>query len=268
MSGHNSRTAGEEIKDADSALWIRRPRPQPDAAARLFCFSCAGGTAALYQPWAADMRGAIEVCAIEMPGRGVRLREPPLTSVHDAVGGIADALEPELDRPYALFGHSLGALMAFEVAHELRRRGAPAPLLLFASARRAPHLSKRTGMLHMLTDAGLAGYLRELNGTPAGILADAEVMALVLPVVRADLAADETYVVPDRPLLDIPIHAFGGTTDPTLLVEELTAWGLHTLAEATVTIFPGDHFFIKTARRDVINWVAGALAAAGMEPRP
>lgn len=243
--------------------WIRRSRPNPGAAVRLFCIPYAGGAASVFHAWAAELPASVELTAIELPGRGARLRQPALTRVDEAARGIADAIAPDLDRPYALFGHSFGAVLSFELVRELRRRGAAPPILLIASARRAPHLPKRSAFAHRLSDADLAQHLRELKGTPEEVLASAELMDLVLPIVRADLTADETYVCREDEPLEVPIRAFGGTDDTTFPPEDLAAWAVHTRGGFDLELFPGDHFFVHAERARVLERIAWALGAAG-----
>jgi surfactin synthase thioesterase subunit len=186
--------------------------------------------------------------------------------VAEVVGGIADAVVPELDRPWAIFGHSLGALLGFELVRELRRRGARLPALLVASARRAPHLPKRSGHAHALSDADLVQHLRELNGTPEEILANAELMELVLPIVRADLEADETYACGDEDPLEVPVLAFGGAEDRTFPLEDLVGWAAHTRGGFDLKLFPGDHFFLHGERAGVLDALSRALESAVQGP--
>ncbi|NTU80897.1 MAG: thioesterase [Chloroflexales bacterium] len=246
---------------AENSAWLVRGSPQAQARLRLFCFPHAGVGAAIYTPWRALLPPSIELCAIVLPGREGRMRESAYTRLAPLVADLASALEPMLDRPYAIFGHSIGALLGFELARELRRRAAPEPVHLFASARRAPHLRDADPPLYRLSDTQLVEEMqRRYNGIPAVILADRELLSLFLPVMRADVTLADTYLYTPEPPLTCPISALGGDGDHRVSHEELGAWRTHTRSSFGVQLFPGDHFYLQTARAPLIELIAGALS--------
>jgi len=157
-----------------STVWIQRPKPNPEARLRLFCFPYAGGGASAYRSWAAPLPDEIEVCAIQLPGRENRLREPLFTRLAPLVETLAGALEPSFDIPFAFFGHSMGALIAFELARFIRRRSQITPVHFFASARLAPHVVDSASPAHRLPEATFVAQIRGLQGTSAAVLDDPE----------------------------------------------------------------------------------------------
>jgi medium-chain acyl-[acyl-carrier-protein] hydrolase len=228
--------------------WILRPRPEPRARVRLFCFPYAGGGASPFRAWAGGLPPEVELCPVQLPGRESRLGEPAYTRLAPLVAALVTALRGHLDKPYAFFGHSLGALLAFELVRALRRAGAPPPRHLFVSGYRAPHLPDPEPPLHMLPGPALWDELRRLNGTPPEVLDNAELRRLIEPTLRADFAIDETYVyTPDEPLA-CPISAFGGLVDTDVSGEMLAAWRRHTHDSFALRMLPGDHFFIHSSR--------------------
>jgi medium-chain acyl-[acyl-carrier-protein] hydrolase len=210
----------------------------------LFCFPYAGGLATVYRPWAALLPSDVELCAIELPGRGARLKEAPVRQLMALVEAAADGLRPALDRPFALFGHSMGALVAFELARRLSAQGL-APLHLFVSGHAAPHLDSVEPPMHPLPDGEFIARLRDLNGTPPEALQDPELMEIMLPILRADFIACEQHVPAPEPLLDVPMSAFGGIDDPEVSAERLEAWRPYTTRRFVARRFPGDHFFLN-----------------------
>jgi medium-chain acyl-[acyl-carrier-protein] hydrolase len=200
----------------------------------------------------------VEVCAIRLPGRDQRMREPPFARITPLVGALADALAPELARPYALYGHSMGARVAFELAREQRRRGGAEPALLAVSGRPAPHCPERDPM-HALSTEQLVARLRRLGGTPEAVLREPELMALFLPILRADLGVNEAEPHRTEPPLGCPIVAFGGTDDERCRRDELDAWRDHTRADFASELFPGGHFFVHTAGRELLAALSRAL---------
>ena len=225
--------------------WLPRYVPRAHSRIRLFCLPYAGGSAVMFRDWPEAFGGAVEVIAVELPGRGSRFADTLLRDVRALATGAAEALFPHLDRPFAVFGHSFGALVSFELARELGRAGIE-PACLFASASRAPYLPTRR-YLSALPDEALVDYLRKLNGTPAEILQDHHLLEFLLPIVRADLAADEAYAVPPKAALDCPIVALGGRDDPVVRSQEIAAWAEATRAEFDLRMFPGDHFFVRAS---------------------
>jgi medium-chain acyl-[acyl-carrier-protein] hydrolase len=186
--------------------------------------------------------------AVQLPGREGRIKEAPISRLSSMVRLLAPEILPVLDRPFVFFGHSLGALAAFELARELRRNYALQPECLVLSGRSAPQIKLKATSIHTLTDDLLVEELRSMNGTPTFVLQNAELMKLLLPTLRADLAACETYkYVADSPLA-CPVTAYGGTEDTEIPLSSLEAWKYQTTGEFRVEMFEGDHFFIHSAR--------------------
>lgn len=236
--------------------WIHAAAPRPRARLRLFCFPHAGGGASSYHAWGAQLAPDIELCAVRLPGREGRLAEPPPRSMQQLVALLSDGLAPSLDRGFALFGHSLGATVAFELARSLRRHARPTPVHLFVSGCAAPHLRAAreagTPALHALPDDVLIAGLRQLGGVPSEIMAVPELLSVVLPTLRADLELDETYVHRAERPLDCPITAFGGLEDETVARDQLEAWRDQTRARFALHLLPGNHFFLHTGPGSIL----------------
>jgi pyochelin biosynthetic protein PchC len=255
-----ARTAGTARADSP---WTRRWSGGPAARFTLVCLPHAGGSAGFYRPWAALMPSEVELVALQYPGREDRLGDPGSSGMDELVGEVADAVRPLLDRPYALFGHSMGSAVAWELAHELERRGAPGPRRLFASGRAAPGTAV-TGRLHRQEDDVLCAELRRLGGTDGEILADPDLRALVLTAVRHDYRIIVTHRPRRRrPPLSCPIHVLTGSADPELGVERCrdraAGWADLTTARTEVRDFPGDHFYLTPRRREVVAAVLRRL---------
>ena len=231
----------------------------PHAELRLFCLPYAGGSAVAFQSWKRLAPRQIEVHPLELPGRGTRGREAPLRRLAPLVRELANTVEASLDRPYALFGHSLGGLVAFELARDLRARGCPAPEHLFVSATAAPGTPRTWPLIHCAPDAAVKQELRVLGGTPPELLDNDELMELVLPVLRADFSVIETYEYREEPPLAVPITVFGGRSDPVVTPASLAGWRQHSSAACRLRLFPGGHFFVHSATADLVATVAGLL---------
>jgi len=238
--------------------WIHG-RPVPEARVRLFCFPYSGAGASVFRAWPGALHPSMEVRPVQLPGREHRLAEPAFRRMGDLVPAVVRALLPYLDRPFAIFGHSLGALVGFEVARRLQAEHGVEPELLFASGHTAPHVNDHETLLHSLPDGELAQKLRELNGTPEAVLQHEELRRLLFPLLRADFEICETYRYEPGEPLRCPILALGGLCDGDVSREALEEWRQHTLGTFEVRMFPGDHFFINSCGPEVVRAVARAL---------
>jgi medium-chain acyl-[acyl-carrier-protein] hydrolase len=251
-----------------SERWLAYREVNPRARLRLLCFPYAGGGASAYRGWGAALPTDVEVCPVQLPGRESRLREPPFTRVDPLIRTLADVLEPHLDVAFAFFGHSMGAMIAFELARELRRRGGPLPQHLFAAGRRAPQLPAREEDIHDLPEPEFLAKLRELNGTPEEVLQHGELMRLLLPILRADFAINETYAHRPEAPFDFGISAFGGLGDREVTREDLELWHDHTRGRFRLRMLPGDHFFLHSAKDLLVEAVARDLAELAQAAQP
>jgi medium-chain acyl-[acyl-carrier-protein] hydrolase len=231
---------------------------------RLFCLPHAGGGADMYRDWARHLAPDIEVIGIRLPGRESRLREPPLHTIPEIVAALMTDVPPWLDRPHAWFGHSFGAVIAYETCLALQRARLPSPVRLLVSSRRAPHLPPRTQPVHSAPLPEFVRRLQALNGMPPEILHDEEVMASLLPMLRADFAATETYAYEAADPLDCPISVYGGQDDPFVATSELPGWQQHTTAACNVRVFSGGHFFLRDASESVLSLIASELGSGGV----
>ena len=212
---------------------------------RLFCFPYAGGGSLVFRSWGKAFSPEIEVCSIQPPGREERFTETPFASFGPYLEELTEALAPWLDRPFAFFGHSLGALVSFECARVIRAGSRKAPVRLYVSGCRAPQLPCRDAPRAALPEPLFLDELRKLNGTPAEVLREPALMALLLPLLRADFAVFESFRYRDEPPFSYPIHAFGGLSDPQVLRKDLEAWACQTTGEFSLRMMPGDHFFLN-----------------------
>ncbi|MGW9434797.1 thioesterase II family protein [Streptomyces sp. NPDC055607] len=239
--------------------WIRRFGGAEQAPVRLLCFPHAGGAAGFFFPLSRTLAPEVEVTAVQYPGRQDRRGEPGIEEIGALARGAAQALA-ELDdgRPLALFGHSMGAVVAYETARILEHERGRPPVLLFASGRRAPCVH-REEYTHLRDDEGLLDELRELGGTDAGLLADRDLMRLVLPAVRVDYRAIETYRHRPGAELSLPIAVLTGDRDPRVTTDEAAQWRRHTTGEYSLDVLPGGHFFLGEAAAEVERLVTGRL---------
>jgi medium-chain acyl-[acyl-carrier-protein] hydrolase len=243
--------------------WITCPKARPQARVRLFCFPYSGAGASIFYAWPDGLPPSIEVCPVQLPGRESRLGERPFTRLRPLVRALSEALPEAIDRPFAFFGHSLGALVGFELARYLRRHQDLSPVHLFVSGHTAPQIPDCEPPIHDLPEAGFVERLRQLNGMSQEVLSNDELMSLLTPILRADFAVCETYTFEDDGPLDCPISAFGGLQDEHVSRADLEAWGEHTSAPFSLHMFPGDHFYLNTGRELLLRTLARDLAARG-----
>lgn len=213
-----------------------------------------------YARWRRLLPSWVDVWPVEWPGRGARMDEALATNPHTLAAQLADELSAHLDVPYAVFGHSLGAIIAFELVHNLLDRGARAPAVLFASGAEAPAVRDNSKWCLPLNDEALLQELRRLRGTPDEVLSNMELMQSVLSVLRADFMMCGAYVYGMRPRLPCSLHVFGGADDETSN-EGLRAWEQETSASFRMDVLPGHHFFIHTRQAELIDLIGSALAA-------
>ena len=235
------------------------PKPNPQARMRLFCFPYAGGTAAAFRNWPRYLPSEIEVCAIQYAGRGSRIAEPLSEDVVDVMNGVYQDLQPFLKKPFAFFGHSMGALVSYEFARRLQRERQPEPFQMLVSGCGAPHVRIIDEPTYNLPEAEFIAELRRLQGTPGEILDNAELMKLMMPIVRADFKASETYTYAPGPLLECPLRAFGGLKDEMIPREKVEAWSEHTRGSFRAQMLPGDHFFLNTSQSLLTRIIAQEL---------
>jgi surfactin synthase thioesterase subunit len=235
----------------DDELWCRRYRPSRTATARLVCFPHAGGSASFFLPVAAALSPAVDVVAIQYPGRQDRRAERPLTDVAALADRIRDVLLPQPPLPVTFLGHSLGATVGFETVRRLEASGSPVAHL-FASGRRAPS-AQRDESVHLRDDNGILAEVRRLNGTAASLLDDQELMRAALPSLRADYQAAETYRCAPEVTIGCPVTVLTGDADPRTTLPEARAWERHTTSTCTVRTFPGGHFFITAQANEIIG---------------
>lgn len=232
-----------------SDRWLRRLTPCTAASAHLFCFPYAGGSAATFRLWPARLPTQLGVWVVQLPGRASRLDELAVSDIPALADAVARALAPHLHLPLTFFGHSMGAVLAFEVARFLTSRGGPAPRHLVVSGRRPPDMPGTETPIHRLSDDKFIAEIgRRYGAVPAELLREPEVLALLLPGLRADFASLETFRPGMRPPLDCPISAFGGTHDPLTPRAHLEAWRRQTTGAFRVRNFPGDHFYLNGQR--------------------
>jgi surfactin synthase thioesterase subunit len=246
-----------------AARWIVRHSSAPDAAVRLFCFSHAGGGGGVYRAWPAGIAPAIEVWGVRLPGRESRAGEPPYRRMVPLAAGLVEAIGPHLDKPFVFFGHSMGALVAFEVARELRRSSMPQPARLFLAAFRAPHLPRPNVKIYHWPDEVLKIALRT-DGTPAEVLQNEKFMQALLPTTRADMEVCDTYEYAPEPPLDCPFSVFGGLDDVRVRDSDLQGWRTHTSSACSVSMLPGTHFFLHSARQVLLDKMQQDLEKDGM----
>jgi medium-chain acyl-[acyl-carrier-protein] hydrolase len=247
--------------------WVTELRPNPRARMRFFCFPYAGGNAVnIYRSWPDYLPKDLEVCAIQLPGRGTRIREPAHKHLEPLVHDIEPAIKPYLNKPFVFFGHSMGAMISFELARALRSTQAPGPSHLFVSGRIAPHIPDPDPPTYHLPEEQFIAEVKALNGTPKEVLEHPELMQLMIPLLRADFSVCQTYSYADEPPLDCPITALGGLQDHKVGPELLEPWKVHTTAEFKLRMLPGDHFFLHGNQAQLLHLISGELQQLSSSP--
>ena len=244
----------EAVNTSESAAaWFGIARPNPYARMRLFCFPYAGGSSFLFHKWHQHLPNSVEICTVQLPGRGARTHEPAFDSIQLLIETLGPAIHSFVQQPFAFFGHSMGAIIAFELTLYLRRKYGLLPSHLFVSGRRAPQIPKRDPHLYNLPHDEFISELKRLDGTPLEVLEHPELMELMMPLLRADFALVDTYNYSPEPPLDCGITAYGGSQDQEVSVDELQAWQGHTCSAFRLQMMNGGHFFIQREPEDLLR---------------
>ncbi|HXD30402.1 MAG TPA: alpha/beta fold hydrolase [Pyrinomonadaceae bacterium] len=239
--------------------WLVWPKLRGRAALRLFCFPYAGSGASIYRSWEDGLPPQVHLCRVQLPGREGRLGEEPFTSLAPLLQILLQAVDPFLDLPFAFFGHSMGALIAFELARQLRRHKNKQPIHLFMSGRGAPQLQAKYQAVLNESEEGLVKRLRRLRWTPREILKNRELMQLILPTLRADYAVCDSYVYQVEEPLDCPLSVFGGEQDDKVSYDDLSAWREQTSGAFSIHILSGNHFFLHQSRVSLLRAIGEEL---------
>ncbi|MFD0690919.1 thioesterase II family protein [Actinomadura fibrosa] len=250
---------------AAKKLWLRRFHEGPEDGVRLICFPHAGGAASCFRQFSGDLSARLEVWSVQYPGRQDRHREEPIPDILELARRVSDVVGALDDRPLALFGHSMGATVAFEVARRLEAEGTP-PVALFVSGRRAPSI-RRPESVRRRDDHGLIAEIKSLDGTDARLLEDDDVLQMILPALRADYRAIDGYEYRPGAPLRVPLVALTGQDDPRTGRSDVEAWAGHTTGAFSLHVMPGGHFFLDAQHREVAEIVADALSRTAAEPR-
>ncbi|MGH3510964.1 MAG: thioesterase II family protein [Pseudonocardiaceae bacterium] len=247
------------------SYWAQVSRPRPAARLRLICLPAAGGGASRYRDWPAHLPADVEVVSVQLPGRENRFDEPAVEAMEQLVDQLLHGLAGYLVAPFALFGHSMGGLIAFELIRRMRSLNLH-PVHLLVSGCRAPHLPSRSPDWHTLPDQEFIAAVGALGGIPPELLAESQFLEAMLPMLRSDCTVVETYVFRPQIPLSCPVTAFGGRNDQEVFPEDVRAWSDHTTGPCRVHLLPGDHFFVNSARSDLLRLVASELGAAPTAP--
>ncbi|WP_433112723.1 thioesterase II family protein [Micromonospora sp. CA-246542] len=245
----------------DVTSWLSCAAPRPAARLRLVCLPYAGAGGGAYRPWAALLGDDVEVWAAQLPGRERRLADPPLSTMDDLVPPLVDAIAARVPTPFAIFGHSMGGLIGYEVAARLVARGGPVPQRLVVSAARPPRDAAPLGTAHRLDDAALTRWLHDLGGIPDEVLADSGLLELILPTVRADLSVVASYRPTTVPPLPLPVDAVAAADDPLVSPDDVAGWAACTAAGFSLTVVPGGHLYLHDTPPPLSRLLDGGPAA-------
>jgi medium-chain acyl-[acyl-carrier-protein] hydrolase len=247
------------MSSVDHNNWFPRPKPNRRARLRLFCFPYAGGSSFAFRRWQTELPDFVEVLPAQFPGRVNRLGETAFTDLIQLVKSLSASIRDYVDKPFVFFGHSMGAMISFELARQLRRERLSQPVHLFVSGRIAPQLPRKTPPVHDLPEPEFVEELRRLNGTPREVLEHPELMPLLIPLLRADFSVVGTYQYHPEPPLACPITALGGLHDPEVSREDLEAWREQTASAFSLRMLPGDHFYLQSAEPLILRVIGQHL---------
>lgn len=239
--------------------WLQSGPARKQVELKMFCFPYAGGTSLVFKKWEDLLPPVVQVIAVELPGRGLRLREPPLDSLPALIDDLERRILPLLDKPFVFFGHSMGAIIAFEMARTLRRKYAWRPQALLVAGRRAPQLPNSEPVTYNLPEDEFIEELIKLDGTPKEVLEQAELMEMMIPLLRADFRLVQTYEYLAEAPLQCPIIVYGGLQDSRVTSDLLSPWKEQTTSRCEVRMLPGDHFFIRSSHASLLESLAREL---------
>lgn len=243
--------------------WLFVAKPSSEAPCQLICIPHSGAPGTVFRPWALDLAPEIEVSGVQLPGRGVRWQERAVTGPEALMDGLVGAVQTQIDRPFAVYGHSFGALCAFELCRELRHRGLGQPVLLAVSGRGAPHMPTEPVPSHDLPREQMISELTRLGGMPVEVLADNDILDSVLPAIRADFRLLASWQTRAEPPLDVPIVAFRGADDPIVSHAAAEGWGMQTRRAFDLFTLRGSHFFGPEAVQQILAEMRGRIRVSG-----
>lgn len=248
-----------------AAAWLSCAAPRPAARLRLVCLPYAGAGAGAYLPWPTLLGDDVEVWTAQLPGRERRMADPPLSTMADLAPPLVDAIVERVPAPYAIFGHSMGALIGYELATRLVARGGPAPQRLVVSAARPPQDNAPIGTAYRLDDAMLTRWMGDLGGVPDEVFADPDLLALILPTLRADLTVVASYRPSTVTPLPLPVDAVAAADDPLISPDDMAGWAACTTAGFSLTVVPGGHLYLNDSPPPLARLLAGTPATRGTD---